>query len=144
MAEAGAALKEAMRPTLAQPGWSVSRLSRDTGIERGRIYAWWRGEARPTRASLDRVARAMGLEVSALAAAYGTPRDQIQADLAPDALAAALSDLATELRVAREEREAFAIRLGAMEAELGLLRARSADAGLPTPRAPRDSAGLGR
>jgi transcriptional regulator with XRE-family HTH domain len=62
----GAALKAAMEPLLQRPGWSVARLSRETGIERGRIYAWWRGDSRPTRASMERVARALGVDVATL------------------------------------------------------------------------------
>jgi transcriptional regulator with XRE-family HTH domain len=62
----GAALKAAMEPLLQRPGWSVSRLARETGIERGRIYAWWRGDSRPTRASMERVARALGVDVATL------------------------------------------------------------------------------
>jgi transcriptional regulator with XRE-family HTH domain len=62
MKEQGASLKAAMQPLLQQPGWSVARLSRETGIERGRIYAWWRGDSRPTRASLERVARALDVD----------------------------------------------------------------------------------
>lgn len=138
MAESGAALKQAMMPTLRKPGWSVARLSRDAGIERGRIYAWWRGEARPTRASLERVARAMGVALSDLAAAYGMPR--ALSDVPADALASALNDLAAELRDARTEREAFEIRLGAVEAELRSLRAQPGDSKYRARRALRDSA----
>jgi len=59
---------------------------------------------------------------------------------APD-LAAAIVALTAELRAAREAREAYEIRLGAVEAELRSLRARPAGGGSPAQSVPLATTG---
>jgi len=75
---------------------------------------------------------------------YGSvpqPYEPTTAPVSEPTLAAALSDLAVELRESRRARESFEIRLGAAEAELRSLRARPKGGGSPKRSAPLGKAG---
>lgn len=100
MAASGAALKDAMDTVLTQPGWSVSRLARETGIGRGRFYIWWQGLQRPRVSTLQRVARVMGLDPNSLVSAYGDPQEVVA--VAPDPVAAAIDRQTEVLRDLRD------------------------------------------
>jgi transcriptional regulator with XRE-family HTH domain len=140
MRETGAALKAAMAPMLERPGWSVARLSRETGIQRGTIYGWWRGDARPTRASMERVARALGVDVATLPL-HESPESAHT--ISGDSLADAIRELTAELREARQERAAVTRRMDEVEAVLRTLVAPAMTGGAePAPRPP--TAGSGR
>lgn len=66
MAEAQT-LERNIRLAMAQAGVnSVLQLSRETGITRGQIYAWFRGEQRPTRGSITKVAKTLDVEPDAI------------------------------------------------------------------------------
>lgn len=66
MAEAQT-LERNIRLAMAQAGVnSVLQLSRETGITRGQIYAWFRGEQRPTRTSINKVAKTLEVEPDAI------------------------------------------------------------------------------
>lgn len=80
MTAMGATLETTMREAMGT--MSVAALARAAGVRRELIYQWWRGEQRPTRSSLARVAGPLGLEADDLLAIYaGAMPDEGQTDL---------------------------------------------------------------
>lgn len=70
-----------LRRMTDRPGWSVARLARESGIHRGTIFKWIKGDRGITVANVVAVAQALGDDpVNALkaAAAVGDepPRDE--------------------------------------------------------------------
>lgn len=49
-----------LRRMTKRPGWSVAKLSRDSGIHRGTIFGWIKGDGGVTVDSVQRVAQALG------------------------------------------------------------------------------------
>lgn len=72
MTALGGDLEHTMRAAMEQQQMSVAGLARAAGVRRELIYQWWRGEQRPSRSSLARVAAPLGLEADALLAIYGS------------------------------------------------------------------------
>lgn len=129
----GTALKKVMETALSARQMSVSGLAREANVQRGDIYRWWRGESRPTRNSLARVAETLQVDTSVLRRALGEPD---RATPATD-LAAAISSLADELRADREERQkVLADRLAVLELAVERLAQRAIE-GAADHRAPR-------
>lgn len=124
----GAALKNVMESALSARQMSVSGLARVASVQRGDIYRWWRGESRPTRNSLARIATALELDPALLRQALG---DAPTATESGDDLVAMVRDqtalieaLRAEMRQAHEE-QAAALR--------GVRRALTAAAKARTP-----------
>lgn len=67
-----------LKDLTGRDGWSVARLAREAGLDRGTIFRWMRAEAGGDRVTVDsvcRIADAAGDErVVALRAAAGLPR----------------------------------------------------------------------
>lgn len=135
---AGSALRVEMESALAARQMSVSALAREASVQRGDIYRWWRGESRPSRNSLARVAQVLELDVVVLRQALG---EAAQRPTAPDDLMAALtrqSD-ALEALVAKLDGD-WEARLRAVEAELSHLGGPGSPTSGARP-APRATAG---
>lgn len=143
----GARLRAAMEAALTTQQMSVSGLAREAHVQRGDIYRWWRGESRPSRNSLGRIAEALDVDVAVLRQALGEPT--IGSTASDDDLVAALRDhtiaisaLVDLLRPLVEQAdEGTAARLRAVEAELRSLRAEPTSEGSPRRSAPLGSAG---
>lgn len=54
-----------MKTAMEERGLSASALARQAGVRRQLLYQWWSGESVPTRPSLARALRPLGLEVDA-------------------------------------------------------------------------------
>jgi hypothetical protein len=125
-------------------GWSRVRLFEEVGGELGYSPKSRSGflplleDREPTAAQADVLRRH-----------FGEPQPQ---EPAPDSahtegagsLAAAILELTAELKAAREAREAYEVRLRAVEAELLSLRAAPVDEASPGRHVPPASAGSGR
>jgi transcriptional regulator with XRE-family HTH domain len=127
----GKELRNVMETALSGQQMSVSALARDSHVQRADIYRWWRGETRPTRNSLARIAETLHIDTRLLRSALGEP---IGATETPAGMVAALNaqteaitELVAVLRPLVEDHEA---RVRALEAE------RALDA-LPGDEAPR-------
>lgn len=124
----GAALREVMESALSARQMSVSGLARDASVQRGDIYRWWRGESRPTRNSLARIASALGIDVDPLRQALG---ERPRATESSDDIAAALRDQTAAIEALRAEvRQAHAEQAAALR---GLRKALSVVAKARTP-----------
>lgn len=63
---------EYLRRMTKRPGWSVARLARDSGIHRGTIFGWIKGDSGVNVDSVRRIAAALGDDpANALRAAGG-------------------------------------------------------------------------
>lgn len=144
----GAALRAEMETALAKRQLSVSALARTAAVQRGDIYRWWRGESRPSRNSLARIALALDWDVVSFRTALG---DANRATQAPDDLLGALRDqvvaitaLVGEMRMARERDQDAAAAILKAAAALGSL-AKPQGAGESTEQpALHETAGSGR
>ena len=103
----GVDLRSAMESALSDRQMSVSKLARDANVQHGDIYRWWRGETRPTRNSLARIAKALDMDASVLRQALGEP---LRATQPPDEVLGALrantkaiNALAREMRSGQQE-----------------------------------------
>ena len=120
---AGAALKAVMTDTLAERQMSVAGLAREADVQRGDIYKWWRGETRPSRNSLARVAKALNVDPGPMREALGeAPPPRNEPDPVVLAIEAGVARLEALLLPVAEGQEA---RIRALEAELEALRVRS-------------------
>lgn len=71
MAEAGERFEAYVRTAMREADVaSMLELTRETGINRGTLYGWFRGEARPRQATLNRMATALGRTSAQLEAAW--------------------------------------------------------------------------
>lgn len=90
-------VKEAMRAG----DLSLSELARRSGIERGRWYAWFRGDHAPTPRSLQRAATVLEVPYEALVAPFGAGATRVGPGIVTDpglaALTAAVNRLAAVL-----------------------------------------------
>lgn len=93
MAAKGAVLETLMRAAMDARGLSVSQLAREAKVRRELIYQWWRGEQKPTRSSLARVAEPLGLDLGELMGVY---------EMASEADEALIQVLIDEQRATRE------------------------------------------
>lgn len=142
----GARLKAAMETALTAKQMSVSALAREANVQRGDIYRWWRGESRPTRNSLGRIAAALEVDIATLRQALGDPAGDPAGDT--DLVTAlrdhtiAISELVDLLRPLIEQAdEGTSARLRAVEAELRSLRAQPTGGASPKRSAPVGSTG---
>lgn len=97
----GLALKDVMETALSERQMSVSGLAREANVQRGDIYRWWRGESRPTRNSLARVAETLQVDTGLLRTALGEPTVATPPDALVSALlrqSAAIEALVVEIR----------------------------------------------
>jgi transcriptional regulator with XRE-family HTH domain len=112
----GQALRTVMETALSARQMSVSALARESSVQRGDIYKWWRGETRPSRNSLARIAVTLHVDTGILRSALGEPlrTTQTTADLV-----SALRDQTEAIGalVAKLD-EGWEERLRAVEAEL--------------------------
>lgn len=113
----GAALRDVMEAALSARQMSVSGLARDANVQRGDIYRWWRGDSRPTRNSLARIAAALTMDVDPLREALG---DSPRATETPDAVLGAIAVLSDRLgRLEASQRVGFETVLEAIAASVG-------------------------
>lgn len=71
MAEAGGEFELVVREAMVGAGLSLSGLARESGIERGRWYAWFRGENAPQPRILRRATGPLGRTINQLVAPWG-------------------------------------------------------------------------
>jgi len=137
----GIALKGVMEEALSTRQMSVSALAREANVQRADIYRWWRGDTRPTRNSLARIAETLQVDTAVLRRALGEPvRTTETADTLITAIAAqtaAITELVGVLRPLAEEVEARR-RADAAEAAL---RDLEEDAAQRARSVPREGAG---
>jgi transcriptional regulator with XRE-family HTH domain len=94
LAKEGQRLRDAMKQAMDDRGMSVSELARVSGVSRPLIYQWWRGEQRPSRTSIARVAKPLGVEPSDLLGLYERRATPAQ----PDDLTSAIRETNALLR----------------------------------------------
>ena len=71
MAESGERFETYVRAAMHEADVaSMLELVRETGVNRGTLYGWFRGEARPRTATLNRMTSALGRTVAQLEAAW--------------------------------------------------------------------------
>lgn len=112
MAAAAPEFERVVRDAMDAKDLSLVALARASGIDRGRWYAWFRGENAPQPRTLTRAAHILGLDVGTLLAPFAgqTKRAGIVTDPALSPLLAALAAqtesitaLVGELRSSRQE-----------------------------------------
>lgn len=111
--EAGARLRAYMEPRMG----SVLSWSEKYGIGRDTIYALWRGRM-PRPATMAVIASALGVTYEELMDARAGKEKPPTAEAVGGELSAAIRDLTSELRAAREERSVVWRRLDEVEAVL--------------------------
>lgn len=128
-----------VRDAMDREDLSLSALARESGVDRSRWYAWFRGENTPQSRTLVRAAKVLGVDVQDLTAPWGGLRSpELITDSGLTALVTAIGDLVDLLRPSVEDHE---IRIRAVEAELRSLRERQEDGESPKRSAPQRSKG---
>lgn len=125
---------------------SVSALAREALVQRGDIYRWWRGEQRPTRNSLARVAAALGVPPSMLSGVYGQAARAVTPDPLIETLTAQTNAISALVEVLRSLADRAALddpRVADLERVVDGLVGR-AMSGEPTPRVPPETTKSGR
>lgn len=85
-----------MEAALEAKQMNVSEFARDADVGRSDIYKWWRGEQRPSRTTLARIAKSLDVDVAVLRAALGEQPSKMTPGL--------IDELEARVRVAfREE-----------------------------------------
>jgi transcriptional regulator with XRE-family HTH domain len=101
--QAGADLRVVMEAALDAKQMTVSGFAREADIGRSDIYKWWRGEQRPNRNTLARVAKALDVDVAVLRAALGDPPSKMTPALIDELEARVRVAFREELRAALDE-----------------------------------------
>lgn len=101
--QAGADLRVIMEAALSAKQMSVSALAREARVQRPDIYRWWRGEQRPSRNTLSRVAPVLGVDVDVLREALGQAPSRVTPGLIDEIEARVRRALREELRAALDE-----------------------------------------
>jgi transcriptional regulator with XRE-family HTH domain len=101
--QAGADLKVAMEAALSEKQMSVAALAREASVQRPDIYKWWRGDQRPSRNTLARVAKALDVDAAVLRAALGDPPSKVTPGLIDEIEARVRLAFREELRAALDE-----------------------------------------
>jgi transcriptional regulator with XRE-family HTH domain len=133
-----------VRDAMDREDLSLSALARESGVDRGRWYAWFRGDNAPQPRTLRKAATALGLQVTQLTAPWGGmgpvgPEGVTDAGIRD--LMTAVNDLVGLLRPLAEQAVDREARLRALEAELQSLRARPVGARSRGRSAPRATVG---
>jgi transcriptional regulator with XRE-family HTH domain len=120
---------------------SLSALARQSGVDRGRWYSWFRGENVPQSRTLTRAAVALGIDVDDLIAPFGGATSRVPPDpgltalvTALQAQTAAITDLVADLRAS----------LRGVERGLQAAARLREDASSEAPTEPRSRAGARR
>ena len=101
--QAGADLRTAMEGALDAKQMSVSALAREASVQRSDIYRWWRGEQRPSRNTLARVAAALEVDAATLRTALGDPPSKVTPALIDEIEERVRRAFREELRAALDE-----------------------------------------
>lgn len=83
-----------------RPGWSVSRLSRDSGIARSTLHRWLAGDASLTTHSVRRIAQTLGVDLAEAMLAAGAALGPPKVDDDPEMRVVIESDLADAKKAA--------------------------------------------
>lgn len=135
---AAAQFERIVRDAMGREHLSLVQLARESGVDRGRWYSWFRGDHAPKRRSLTRAADALGVPVEDLLAPFGNtetpPPDDYRGGVSVlieklDRQAEVITELVVELREAHLER-------ADLRAELDGFREALVELGLRSPGAP--------
>jgi transcriptional regulator with XRE-family HTH domain len=75
---------EYLRRMTGQPGWSVARLARESGIHRATIFRWIKGEGGANVASVRAIANALGDDPANALRAAGNIGGDVEKPTDPD------------------------------------------------------------